>query len=156
MGAEIHVSGDPAAQGSKRLVRLKNGRTVMLENSKRVMPWRKQIAAAAQALNLRPQEGDVSVSAIVMFQRPLSHFRKDGGLKRNLPARPGRADVDKLARAILDALTGVAYHDDRQVAILAIERIWREGNAAGKPAEGGAIIRVVPAPPNGRWDYLSV
>ena len=32
----VWVDGDPAAQGSKRLVRLKDGRSVMLENSKRV------------------------------------------------------------------------------------------------------------------------
>lgn len=150
----VVVSGIPAAQGSKRLVRLKNGRTVMLENSKRVKPWRDRVASAARAVILRPLEGDVQVTATVLFPRPKAHFRKDRGLRPNLPPRPGRADVDKLARAILDALTGVAYADDRQVAALAIQRCWSDSIPA-KPGdgEGTAIICIEPVPRQGIWTY---
>jgi len=35
-----------------------------------------------------------------------------------------RPDVDKLVRALLDALTGVAYHDDGQVVALSVRKIY--------------------------------
>jgi crossover junction endodeoxyribonuclease RusA len=35
-----------------------------------------------------------------------------------------RPDIDKLARAVLDALTGVAFRDDSQVAKLDLLKLW--------------------------------
>lgn len=52
------------------------------------------------------------------FPRPRSHFLKSG-LRPNAPGYVTRTpDIDKLARAALDALTGVAFLDDKQVAVL--------------------------------------
>lgn len=118
------VAGDPAAQGSKRLVRLRNGRTVMLEQSKKVKPWRSAVAGETRAAGVSMMTGDVTLIACVQFVRPASHYRKDGTVKPSAPARPGYADCDKLARAICDGLTGIAYVDDRQVAFLSVERVW--------------------------------
>jgi hypothetical protein len=146
--ATIYVDGDPAAQGSKRLVTLKTGRTIMLENSKKVKPWRSCVSDAATAQRCPMFEGDVALYACVRFVRPASHFRKDGTLKASAAARPGKADCDKLIRAIGDALTGIAYHDDRQIAVLAIERVW-----ANPGQRSGAVINLAPAPASGRWVY---
>lgn len=144
----LYVEGDPAAQGSKRLVTLKTGRTIMLENSKKVKPWRTAVSEAATMQRCPMFEGDVALYARVRFCRPASHFRKDGQVKPKAAARPGKADCDKLIRAIGDALTGIAYHDDRQIAVLAIERIW------AKPGQGsGAMIHLAPAPAHGTWVY---
>jgi hypothetical protein len=53
-----------------------------------------------------------------------------------------------LARAICDALAGIAYRNDRQVALLAVERVW------ASPGEGpGATIGIAPAPAAGVWTY---
>jgi Holliday junction resolvase RusA-like endonuclease len=133
------VHGDPAAQGSKRLVRLRNGRTVMLEQSQKVKPWRSAIAARARESWSTPIVGDVEVAASVQFVRPASHYRKDGTIKPSAPARPGYADCDKLARAICDGLAGIAYANDRQVARLTVERVW------APPGEGpGAWLEIGP------------
>jgi len=35
-------------------------------------------------------------------------------------------DVDNIAKAILDSLNGVAYHDDKQVARLVVEKFYSE------------------------------
>lgn len=145
------VVGDPAAQGSKRLVRTKAGRTIMLENSKKVRPWRTAVAEAAVASNVRVREGDVELVAVVRFVRPLSHFRTNGEVKPSAALRPGRSDSDKLLRAILDALTGVAYHDDRQVACVAIERVW-----CGQGEAPGATISIRGCDAAGRWSYTPV
>lgn len=147
-GYMVWVDGDPAAQGSKRLVRLKNGRSVMLENSKRVKPWRTAVAEAAREWKVQPYVGDVMLHVRVRFVRPQKHYRKDGTITPGAPARPGYADCDKLARAICDALAGIAYANDRQVAAIALEREWSpEGMGSG------AIIRIVPCPAKGGWAY---
>ena len=145
----VWVDGDPAAQGSKRLVRTKGGRTLMLENSRKVKPWRAAIADAARSCNCPILMGDVAIYAVVRFVRPQSHYRKDGTIRVGLESRPGYADCDKLARAICDGLAGIAYHNDRQVAILAIERVWA---AAGTGP--GAVIGIGPAPAVGRFEYV--
>jgi Holliday junction resolvase RusA-like endonuclease len=148
MTTTIYISGDPAAQGSKRMVRLKNGRTVLLEQSKRVKPWREQVAAAARAARCPMRDGDIAMYARVRLARPASHLRKDGSVKPSAPARPGRMDVDKIARSICDALTGIAWQDDRQVACLAIERVWCEEREVP-----GAVVSIAAAPAEGRWAY---
>lgn len=145
----VWVDGDPAAQGSKRLVRTKAGRTIMLENSRKVKPWRAAVADAAREARCPCFMGDVAIYAVVRFVRPKSHYRKDGSIKAGHAARPGYADCDKLARAICDGLAGIAYPNDRQVAVLAIERVWA---AAGTGP--GAVIGIGPAPESGRFEYL--
>ncbi len=144
----IDVGGDPATQGSKRLVRLRTGRSVMIEQSARVKPWRSTVADAARAAGVTVLDGDVAIHVVARWLRPASHFRKDGRIRPSAPSRPGRGDCDKLARAICDALAGIAYRNDRQVALLAVERVW------ASPGEGpGATIGIAPAPAAGVWTY---
>lgn len=56
----------------------------------------------------------------------------------------GRFDVDNAAKACLDALTGVVWHDDSQVRRLTVEKLEGDGPkivlraAPGAPAEDGA------------------
>lgn len=137
----FHVRGQPAGQGSKRLGRTKRGRPIILEDSRRTKPWRAIVRAAAIDAGLRELSGDVLVTIVILFARPASHYRKDGRLRDGLPDRPGRLDVDKAARAILDALKGVAYADDRQVAPLHVDRHWAE-----RPEDEGARICIGYAP----------
>lgn len=149
MECRFTVVGSPAAQGSKRLVRLRNGRTAMLENSAKVRPWRQAVAAAAVDADCKVYDGDVIVWIRARWLRPKSHLSRSGEPRKGAPTRPSRADVDKIARSTLDALTGVAYRDDRQVVCLAVERVW----CADGEREGADII-VMPAPPRGDWNYI--
>ena len=51
-------------------------------------------------------------------------FNKPKTVKRNEPyVRP---DLDKLIRAVLDGLTGVAYEDDQQVVRLTAQKAYGE------------------------------
>jgi Holliday junction resolvase RusA-like endonuclease len=134
---EFFAHGIPAPQGSKRLVRLRTGRVMMLEDSKRVMPWRAVVAAAAAAARMPLHEGNVEVRIVARWVRPVTHLGKDGSVKRSSPPRPGYADCDKLARAVCDALAGIAYRNDRQVVQLSVERRWCETGQAP-----GALISV--------------
>jgi len=119
MNYSFTVWGIAAPQGSKRHV----GNGVMLESSDRVRPWRQDVRFAA--LEKRTSGWDMTKPIRLVlkfrFSRPQSHIVTKKGvshLKPNAPAQPVSArlgDIDKLSRAVLDALTGVAYLDDRQV-----------------------------------------
>jgi Holliday junction resolvase RusA-like endonuclease len=91
--------------------------------------WRESIRAAAKHVRRECFEtGPVIVDIQLYFSPPKS--------KKALPYP--RPDVDKLTRAVLDALTGVAYKDDSQVVqINATKHYLDEG---GHPAEPGARI----------------
>ena len=122
------VLGTAAPQGSKRHV----GNGVMLESSDRVRPWRQDVRFAA--LEKRPPDWDMTtpmrLDLVFWFARPASHYGIKNGityLKSNAPVQPVSArlgDIDKLSRAVLDALTGVAYLDDRQVIKLEARKAY--------------------------------
>ena len=129
------VLGTAAPQGSKRHV----GNGVMLESSKRLRPWRQDVRFAALAR--RPPDWDMTppmrLDLVFWFARPASHYGTKNGityLKANAPVHPVSArlgDIDKLSRAVLDALTGVAYLDDRQVVdVLALKSYLLQQDAA--------------------------
>ncbi len=99
------VPGKPAPQGSKRHV----GRGILVESSKDVGPWRERIALAAHSHAERLLDGPVSVGLHFVMPRPKS------APKRTTPPAIRRPDTDKLARACLDALTGICFIDDSQV-----------------------------------------
>jgi len=122
------VQGHPVPQGSKRHVG--GGRMVEQANIK---PWRLSIAWEASQLFSEPLEGPVVLDLLFSLKRPKGHYgtgRNAGVLKpRCVDLRPvTRPDVDKLCRAVGDALTGVAYRDDSQVVDLIARKVYAEGH----------------------------
>jgi crossover junction endodeoxyribonuclease RusA len=121
---EFFVPGKPAPQGSKRHV----GRGIMVESSREVGPWRERVALAAhQAMHRLPViTGAVTLALTFVLLRPKSTP------KRRTPAATKRPDVDKLARAVLDAITDVVIVDDAQVINLrATKRLAELGESPG-------------------------
>jgi len=117
------VHGRPAPQGSKRAVgRDKHGRSMMVEASKYLKPWRTLVAyAAAEAFGDRPLfTGAIELTLDFHFTRPKSHYRSGAATSHLLRAGAPlhhitTPDYDKLARAIGDALTGIVIQDDAQI-----------------------------------------
>ena len=144
MNYSFTVWGIAAPQGSKRHV----GNGVMLESSDRVRPWRQDVRFAA--LEKRPHDWDMTtpmrLDLVFWFPRPASHYGIKNGisyLKANAPVEPVSArigDIDKLQRAVFDALTGVAYLDDRQV----VEVEARKAYLMGLDAAPYAHITIAP------------
>jgi len=127
--------GKPAPQGSKRHV----GNGVLIESSKYVKQWRKQVKTAA--LLARPQGWNpylpMDLYAQFLFNRPKSHYRTNGSLKPKAPSHcvTRIGDLDKLIRAVADALTDVSYQDDSQIINIQTSRRY------ARPTEQqGAII----------------
>jgi crossover junction endodeoxyribonuclease RusA len=129
------AAGTPAAQGSKRHV----GNGVMLETNPQLKSWRSVVAAACPME--APLTLPVSLDIEFRYNRPKGHYGSRKGqpyLKDSAPTYKGSMpDCDKLARAILDALTGIAYVDDALVVHLSVLKIYAETTA-------GALITIAP------------
>lgn len=117
------VRGLPVPQGSVRAF-MAGGRARVATKSAPLMAWRTAIATAGgTAMGERPVlAGPVVVRATFSVPRPASAPRRV-----LVPAT--RPDLDKLARALLDALTGVVLRDDSQVVDLVLGK--RYGTAPG-------------------------
>lgn len=103
-----------------------NGRIVH-QKTRELTAWRNAIGAACRDVMDTPLEGAVQVQAIFSLQAPRSG-------RRSLPhVRP---DIDKLARALLDGLTGPAFADDGQVVRLSCTKRY------GAPGVAVRISRV--------------
>lgn len=128
------VSGIPRPQGSKSFVR---GRVI--EASRYVHQWREDIASLAlDAYSAEPTETPVSVTLQFTFARPKSHCYASGDLKPSAKSEHlQRPDVDKLSRAVLDALTGILYQDDSQVISLLATKQWGEVNGVRVTVSSG-------------------
>ena len=79
--------------------------------------WRGTIAAIARGTNITKIQVGVDMDLLFIFNKPKT-------VKRSEPfVRP---DLDKLIRAVLDGLTGVAYEDDQQVVRLTAQKAYGE------------------------------
>lgn len=139
--ARFTVHGIPVPQGSKNAIH-RGGRTMIVERGRAALgPWRAQVAAEAARLLERPATGALRVRLVFVLVRPKSHYRTGrhaGELRDSAPRYVStRPDVDKLSRAVLDALTGVAFADDGQVAELEARKVF--GERAGVTVELKAI-----------------
>lgn len=103
------VFGRPEPQGSMRAFVI-GQRAVITSNNKKLKPWRQMVSITAKTSIDAPVEKHVPVTLDIDFYlaKPQSAPKK-----RLLPAV--KPDIDKLVRAILDGLTGIAFKDDGQV-----------------------------------------
>jgi len=155
------VYGTPEPKGSTRafLTKPKPGsgkvpRVVVTADNKKTLPWMQQMALTArEAMNqvgfdAWDRELPVAVRVVFYLTRPPSIPKR-----RQIPTV--KPDLDKLVRAALDALTGVIFTDDAQVADLVVAKRYGlparaeitvrilEGREAGAPAESLPLFEAV-------------
>ena len=128
--------GLPRPQGSTRAFVVK-GRAVTTSDTADLKPWRASLADAGREamadLGEQIWDGPVHVSATFTLPRPKSRPKRD-----RWPDR--KPDIDKLARALLDGLTGPVVTDDAQVCVLTVGQFY-----VGDPLallEPGVIVAV--------------
>jgi Holliday junction resolvase RusA-like endonuclease len=123
------VLGNPVPQPRHRVPRF--GKPY-IEDKHPIHAYRLAIQCAAVAQSAgRKITGWVSVDVIAAFARPKSHWLV-GGLKADAPELPPKADVDNVAKGILDALTtSRIWDDDAQVAELRIEKRYAARGESG-------------------------
>lgn len=112
----MFVPGIAITKGSKTLSRTKSGRYFMREaNSGKLTRWMNVIGMEARRQMRRPFQGAIALTCEFFFVKPKSVRR------RSLPhVKP---DLDKLVRAVNDALESIAFDNDSRVTtIRAIKR----------------------------------
>lgn len=112
------VPGDPVPQPRPRVSTRGGFARAYVPSTHAVHPYRQSIAMHAHAAGLRQTSDLLEVDIVAVFARPKSHSTRKG-LKSDAPALP-RADVDNIAKAVLDALRD--SFDDSNVRRLTIEK----------------------------------
>ena len=124
----LEVFGDPAPQGSKKVVR---GR--LIEASKKLKPWRAAIEkACVPYADQNIYLGPVRLEVDFFLPRPPSIKMT----KRPFPIVP--PDLDKLLRAVGDGIgqSGMIWGDDSQVVEIFARKFYADDR------EPGAVIKI--------------
>lgn len=118
------VYGKPQPQGSTRAFIPKGWkRPIITTSNPKMKPWRQQVTGAALEAakgEIIPRGIPVSIWLMFYFDPPASLPKKASRLKTTKP------DIDKLERAVLDALTGTIFEDDAQVAIVRKQKCYAQ------------------------------
>lgn len=127
MTLSFTVFGEAIPQGSAKAFqpRYKDGspagRIIVTSDNPRLRGWRQLVAesasAALEGTGWHAGVGAITLTATFYLPRPKVLGTKT---KPHLT----RPDVDKLARAVGDALTGVCWHDDSQVVDLRVQKVY--------------------------------
>lgn len=120
------VPGKAATKGSNVAIPKTGGGTFFRPSDKRLKSWSALVATLAMQAGCKAVDASITIEAVCAFRRPKAHFRASGkALRWSAPERhTQKPDVDKVARALLDALTGVAFVDDSRVHDLRIMKRW--------------------------------
>jgi crossover junction endodeoxyribonuclease RusA len=139
------VFGVPQPQGSTWAFIPKGwDRPVITTDNAKMKPWRQQVATMALAtmnehqVQMTPRSIPISIALTFVFQKPQSE-RKATLHKTTKP------DLDKLLRAVLDALTGICYTDDSQVTECRVAKIF--GSPARLEVQVNTLAEGVPKTP---------
>lgn len=116
---------------------------IITESNRNVKGWQQLVAAeASHALNRIPAaerrllEFGVRLTLAFYLPRPKKHAKRGVFVPHT-----NKPDLDRLMRAVLDALTQVLYHDDKQVTEAIVGKYFADVDDAPH-----VNIRVEPAP----------
>lgn len=149
----IVVNGRPAPQGSKKYAghRLNSasGRVsaVLVEQSKRVKPWRALVTHAARlamtATHLAaPLDGPIEAEVIFTVRKPASAPKR----RQTWPNTRDSGDLDKLLRSTFDGIADAkAVADDSRIIAVTARKVFPNEHPEAL-AEPGAIIRLYTLP----------
>lgn len=137
MTLRLIAYGVPQPQGSAKAFMPKGARyPVVTSDNPQLKGWRQLVAAeASRALQGTGQllDGPVQVCAVFYLPRPKA-------LKAQARPHVTRPDVDKLARAIGDALTGVVWRDDAQVVQWQVSKVYA---GVGESPRADIVVRAL-------------
>ena len=134
MNLSFTVYGTPIQQGNLRAGPHITGQRTKLycADGKKLRPWRQEVAGTAQSLMDGAQPTRDAVEVVVHF-----YFAKPKSTPKRIEHKTTKPDIDKLERGILDALTGIAFHDDAQVVSV------RKTKQFGLPERAELTVRTI-------------
>lgn len=123
--ATIWVPGIPQAKGNHR-ASVRGGRAHLYDANRGLKAWEQTVRLTAAEAHLGAQWTEpVELELRFVLPRPRT-------VRRLLPTKRSGGDLDKLVRAVGDALAGVVYVDDSQIVrLLAQKRYADESESPG-------------------------
>jgi len=121
------VTGTPLPKGNMRAFVIK-GRAVVTYTNPSVKDWQPRIATEAQAVRGEepPWGEDEAVGLLIDFYLP-----RPKSLPKKYTQHVSRPDMDKLVRAVFDALTDIFFEDDSQVNHLVVSKHYATDTPTG-------------------------
>jgi len=119
---KFFVPGRAASAGSKSAFKTKAGKVVVTAASKFTKSWMDSVKwfAMNKVGRMCLLEGPLILTITFLLGRPKNHYgtgKNAGKLKSSAPPYPMvTPDLTKMVRAVEDALTGIIWRDDKQVA----------------------------------------
>ncbi len=122
------VPGTPRPGGSKTSGMSKSGKMFVRPANKETKIWMAVVSYhARQYYQGELLTGAIKASFVFTMKRPKAHYRANGDLKETAPLfHVSRPDVGKLVRSTEDALSGIIYRDDSQIAVRDEKKIYGE------------------------------
>jgi crossover junction endodeoxyribonuclease RusA len=116
---EFDVAGVAQPKGSTRAFMPKGSRfPVVTTTNRSLKAWQYAVQRAAGLAFARQVQGPIALLATFYLARPKSTKRGSYHLKK--------PDLDKLTRAIGDALTGTAYRDDSEIVSIHTHKCYAD------------------------------
>lgn len=113
----FEIPGTPTPKGRPRHGR---GRTY---TPAKTVKAEAAIASRAREFFTEPMTGPVHVDIVCAFKPAASWSKKKTAEHLGMPHEQ-RPDHDNLSKLVCDALNGIAYFDDSQVAKATVEKVW--------------------------------
>lgn len=138
----ITVYGIPQPGGSKRAFVIPGtNRASVTDDNPKAKDWKTSVKWAAVESGMKPLAGPLELTIDFYFPRPKGHFgtgKNENVLKASAPIfHTVKPDATKCTRSTEDALTGIAWSDDTQVAVQTVSKRYVV------PGElPGAVIRI--------------
>jgi crossover junction endodeoxyribonuclease RusA len=119
-------------------------RPVITTDNAKLKPWRQQLSQTAMVsmheCGAKMAGRSVPISIALTF-----YFDKPKSVRRAAQYKTTKPDLDKLLRAVLDGLTGIAYEDDSQVCECRVAKTF--GPPARLEIQVRTLAEVVPKTP---------
>lgn len=110
------IPGTPVPQGSKS-ARVVKGRAFMFDQNRNLKPWRAEVKRCAEKAMYGRDRFDAALSVNLRFYMP-----RPSTVKRPRPSV--RPDIDKLIRAVFDALTDAQVWKDDSLVVHVSATEW--------------------------------
>jgi len=120
------VYGKAEPQGSTRAFIPKGWtRPIITSDNPKMKSWRQDVTKCCILAAQKEKEFALPFpKGTAVYVGVIFYFRSPKSAKRSAIGKPTRPDLDKLVRCILDAMTGILYEDDSQVAEINAEKIF--------------------------------
>jgi len=132
------IFGDAQPQGSTRaFVPAGWKRAILTSANPKLKSWRQLVTEAANVAIARYPEPDRSLMLDGVRLSIAFYMPRPKSLKKTRTAHTTKPDIDKLVRAICDALSQVVFRDDSQVCELVTMKHYA---AEGKPPRVEVVV----------------